>query len=232
LDCIHLFRRQGGFERYGEKLEGPLWAMMCLLIEHVCAHWQEPDFGIWEVRDGLHHFVYSKVMCWVALDRGIKAAEQLHLEADLPRWWQVRDQIRADVLTHGYNTQIGAFTQSYESTVLDASNLLLPLVGFIAPDDPRMRSTVDRIMERLTDERGFVYRYHADDGLTGCEAPLLSVRSGWSTTSLCRDVLPRQDRSSSGCSVMPVSLGCFRRRLVPTGPKHWGTIRRRLHILR
>ncbi len=169
LDCIHLFRRQGGFERYGEKLEGPLWAMMCLLIEHVCAHWQEPDFGIWEVRDGLHHFVYSKVMCWVALDRGIKAAEQLHLEADLPRWWQVRDQIRADVLTHGYNTQIGAFTQSYESSVLDASNLLLPLVGFIAPDDPRMRSTVDRIMERLTDERGFVYRYHADDGLTGCE---------------------------------------------------------------
>jgi GH15 family glucan-1,4-alpha-glucosidase len=172
LDCIHLFRRQGGFERYGEKLEGPLWAMMCLLVEHVCLHWQETDSGIWEVRGGARHFVYSKVMCWVALDRAIRAAEQLSLEADVPRWRMVRDQIRADILIHGYNTRIGAFTQSYDSDDLDASNLLLPLVGFIAPDDPRMRSTVDRIIEHLTDERGFVYRYRAeetDDGLTGGE---------------------------------------------------------------
>lgn len=169
LDCIHIFRKSGGFERYGEKLEGPLWSMMSGLVEYVCAHWQEPDSGIWEVRGGLRHFVYSKVMCWVALDRGIRAAEQLNLEADLPRWRMVRDQIRADILMHGYNTTLGAFTQSYDDTALDASNLLLPLVGFIAPDDPRMRSTVDRIMERLTDERGFVYRYHSDDGLAGSE---------------------------------------------------------------
>jgi GH15 family glucan-1,4-alpha-glucosidase len=172
LDCIHLYRRQGCFERYGESLEGPLWAMMRMLVEHVCAHWQEPDSGIWEVRGKNRHFVYSKVMCWVALDRGIRAAQQLHLEADLPRWLYVRDQIRADVLAHGYNTSVGAFTQSYGDTTLDAVNLLLPLVGFIAPNDPRMRSTVDRIMERLTDERGFVYRYSVestDDGLTGSE---------------------------------------------------------------
>lgn len=176
LDCIHMFRRQGGFERYGEKLEGPLWDMMCLLVEHVCQHWQEPDNGIWEVRGGLCHFVYSKVMCWVALDRAIRAAEQLGLPADLPRWLLVRDQIRADILIHGYNTRIGAFTQSYDSEVLDASNLLLPLVGFIAPDDPRMRSTVDRIIEQLTDEHGFVYRYraeHTDDGLTGGEGTFI-----------------------------------------------------------
>ena len=170
LDCIHLYRRQGSFERYGEKLDGTLWAMMRLMVEHVCSHWQEPDSGIWEVRDGLHHFVYSKVMCWVALDRGIRAAEQLHLEADLPRWRQVRDQIRTDVLTYGYNTQIGAFTQSYGSTALDASSLLLPLVGFIPPTDPRMRSTVDRINEQLTDRHGFVYRYRGADGLIGDEA--------------------------------------------------------------
>jgi len=143
--------------------------MLRLLVEHVCAHWQEPDSGIWEVQGGVRHFVYSKVMCWVALDRGIRAAEALHLEAELPRWRQVREHIRADILTHGYQPQLGAFTQSYESTALDASNLLLPLVGFIAPDDPRMRSTVDRIMEHLTDEQGFVYRYHADDGLPGSE---------------------------------------------------------------
>lgn len=169
LDCIHLYRRQGCFERYGESLEGPLWDMMRSLVEHVCAHWHERDDGIWEVRGNGRHYVYSKVMCWVALDRGIRAAEQLRLEADLPRWRMVRDQIRADVLTRGYNTSIGAFTQSYEDSSLDASNLLLPLVGFIAPDDPRMRSTVDRIMEKLTDEHGFVYRYLSDDGLSGSE---------------------------------------------------------------
>ena len=183
MDCIHLFRRQGGFERYGEKLEGPLWAMMRLLVEHVCTHWQEPDSGIWEVRGGLRHFVYSKAMCWVALDRGIRAAEQLHLEADLPRWRQVRDQIRTDILTHGYNTEIGAFTQSYDSAALDASNLLLPLVGFIPADDPRMRSTVDRIMERLTDEQGFVYRYLSDDGLSGSEGTW-TVCSFWLVDNL------------------------------------------------
>jgi GH15 family glucan-1,4-alpha-glucosidase len=183
LDCIHLYRRQGSFERYGEKLEGPLWSMMRLLVEHVCTHWQEPDSGIWEVRGGLHHFVYSKVMCWVALDRGIRAAEQLHLEADLPRWRQVREQIRADILVHGYNTQIGAFTQSYDSMALDASNLLLPLVGFIPPDDPRMRSTVDRIMERLTDDRGFVYRYLANDGLPGAEGTF-TICSFWMVDNL------------------------------------------------
>ncbi len=169
LDCIHLYRRQGGFERYGESLNGPLWAMMSTLVEHVCAHWQEPDSGIWEVRGGPRHFVYSKVMCWVALDRAIRAAQQLALDADLPRWCLIRDQMRAEILTHGYNTSVGAFTQSYDDTALDASSLLLPLVRFIPPDDPRMRSTVDRIMEQLTDSQGFVYRYLSDDGLSGSE---------------------------------------------------------------
>ena len=169
LDCIHLYRRQGGFERYGETLEGPLWSMMSTLVEHVCTHWNEPDNGIWEVRGGLRHFVYSKVMCWVALDRGIRAAQELNLEADLPRWIRIRDQIRADILSRGYDTMLGAFTQSYDDPALDASNLLLPLVKFIPPDDPRMRSTVDRIMQQLTDEHGFVYRYHNEDGLSGSE---------------------------------------------------------------
>jgi GH15 family glucan-1,4-alpha-glucosidase len=170
LDCIHVYRRQGGFERYGETLEGPPWAMMRSLVDHVCTHWQQPDHGIWEVRDGPRHFVYSKVMCWVALDRGIRAAEQLNLEADLPRWMAVRDQIRADILMRGYNTSIGAFTQSYDDVTLDAANLLLPLVGFIPPDDPRMLSTVERIIEKLTDRHGFVYRYLSADGLPGDES--------------------------------------------------------------
>src|SRR5579885_3004615 len=169
LDCLHQYRRQGCFERYGEKLEGPLWELMRVMAEHVCAHWREPDRGIWEVRDGEYHFVYSKVMCWVALDRVIRAAEQEGLEADLPRWRQVREQIRTDILANGYNPQVGAFTQYYGGTTLDASCLLLPLVGFIPPNDPRMRSTVDRVLEQLTDERGFVYRYTNQDGLSGHE---------------------------------------------------------------
>ncbi len=169
LDCIHLYRRIGNFERYGETLEGPLWAMMRALVDHVCAHWHEPNDGIWEVRGGLRHFVYSKAMCWVALDRAIRAAQQLNLDADLPRWLIVRDQIRADVLIHGYDTTVGAFTQSYGDPSLDASSLLLPLVGFIPPEDPHMRSTVDRIIEKLTNESGFVYHYHSEDGLAGSE---------------------------------------------------------------
>ena len=169
LDCIHFFRRQGGFERCGEELDGPMWEMMRTLVEYVCSHWHEPDSGIWEVRGGLRHFLYSKAMCWVALDRGIRAAQQLHLEADLPRWCFIREQIRADVLERGYNTALGAFTQAYDDTALDAANLLLPLVGFISPHDPRMRSTVDRIIEHLTDEQGFVYRYNSCDGVAGSE---------------------------------------------------------------
>jgi GH15 family glucan-1,4-alpha-glucosidase len=169
LDCIYMYWSQSCLTRSGEKPGDPLWNLMCELIEYVCAHWQEKDCGIWEVRGSMRHFVYSKVMCWVALDRGIKAAQQFHLEADLSRWSMVRDQIRTDILLHGYDSTIQAFTQTYDGIALDASNLLLPLVGFIAPDDPRMRSTVDRTMEQLTDNQSFVYRYRNYDGLLGTE---------------------------------------------------------------
>ncbi len=183
LDCLHLYRRQGCFERYGEKLEGPLWSLMCVMAEHVCKHWRETDKGIWEVRNGEQHFVYSKVMCWVALDRVIRAVEQEGLEGDVERWRLVREQIRTEILSRGYNTQLGAFTQSYGSSTLDASCLLLPLVGFLPPDDPRMRSTVDRVLERLTDARGFVSRYDGEDGLQGGEGTF-SLCSFWLVDNL------------------------------------------------
>jgi GH15 family glucan-1,4-alpha-glucosidase len=197
LDAIHLYRRQGCFERYGEPLEGPLWDLMCVMAEHVCKHWRDLDCGIWESRGEEHHYVYSKVMCWVALDRVIRAAEQERLQADLPRWRQVREQIRTDILANGYSTQLGAFTQYYGGTTLDASCLLLPLVGFIPPGDPRMRSTVDRVMEHLTDERGFVYRYstqETDDGLRGHEGTF-SLCSFWLVDSLAMQ--ERVDEASS-----------------------------------
>jgi GH15 family glucan-1,4-alpha-glucosidase len=153
LDCIYHYWNQGSFERYGEQPHGQLWDLMRTLIEYVCSHWHEPDCGIWEARSQLSHHVYSKVMCWVALDRGVRAAQQFHLEADVERWCLVRDRIRADVLAHGYNTAVGAFTQTYDNTVLDAANLVLPLVGFLPADDPRMRSTVDRMQRTAWRER-------------------------------------------------------------------------------
>src|SRR5579885_820906 len=158
LDCIHLFRKQGGFERYGEKLEGPLWAMMRLLVEHVCEHWQEPDSGIWEVRGGRRHFVYSKVMCWVALDRGIRIADKRGFPANRTAWAVQRDRIYTDVMRRGWNQETGAFVQHYGSRELDASNLLLPLVFFVSPTDPRMLSTLDRTLEDLVSD-SLVHRY-------------------------------------------------------------------------
>jgi GH15 family glucan-1,4-alpha-glucosidase len=185
LDFIHFHRHQGSFHPFGEKLEleGPLWAMMSALVEQVCAHWQEADRGIWEMRGEPRHFVYSKVMCWVALDRGIKAAVQRYLEADLPRWRRVREQIRADILTHGYSETLGAFTQAYDENALDTSILMLPLVGFVAPDDPRMVSTVQRISEQLTDEQGLVYRYRSEDGLPGSEG-IFTICTFWLVDNL------------------------------------------------
>lgn len=173
LDCIYLSQQLSETKLFCADFPKLLWNRLHSLVEHVCAHWHETDSGIWEVRGDPRHYVYSKVMCWVAVDRGIRIAEQFEIQADLLHWHLIRDQIRLDVLTHGYNVRREAFTQSYDNCALDASCLFLPLVGFIAADDPRMHSTVERIMEELTDEHGFVYRYHADDGLSGVEGTFL-----------------------------------------------------------
>ncbi|GHO78771.1 glucoamylase [Ktedonobacter sp. SOSP1-85] len=169
LDCICLYWSTGNYERYGEQPNGSLWQLLSILVEYVCQHWQDTDNGIWEVRGDPTHFVHSKVMCWVALDRGIRMAQRYHLAADLERWKKVRQNIHEDIMVHGYNPVLQSFTQRYSDTALDASNLIMPLVGFIAPDDPRMVSTVQRTLERLTDQQGFAYRYRNEDGLNGDE---------------------------------------------------------------
>lgn len=209
LDCIHLYHRQGNVDCPGEVSDGPLWAMIRSLVDYVCTHWQQPDHGIWEVRNDPRHFVYSKVMCWVALDRGIRAAKQHCLDSDLVTWTAVRDQIRADILAHGYNTRIGAFTQSYGDSTLDAANLLLPLVGFLPPDDPRMFSTVRRTMELLTNEYGFVYRYRSADGLPGDEGTF-SICTFWLVDNLAMQGRIEEARSLFERLLMYASpLGLF-----------------------
>ncbi|GHO49418.1 glycoside hydrolase family 15 protein [Ktedonospora formicarum] len=185
IDCIHLYWNSGSFDRYGEQPNGPLWMLMRTLIEHVCAHWKDTDNGIWEVRGDPSQFVHSKVMCWVALDRGVRMAQQFHLPADLERWQEVRAQIREDVLAHGYNPVLQSFTQRYEDTSLDASNLIMPLVGFIDANDSRMLATVERTLEKLTDPQGFVYRYRNEDGLNGDEGTFTSC-TFWLVENLAR----------------------------------------------
>ena len=143
------------------------------LADTAAARWQEKDQGIWEVRGEPRDFVYSKLMCWVALDRAILLADQLDANERVEQWKRTRDEISDAILTRGWNEQAGAFTQSFGSEDLDASNLMMPIVGFISADDPRMRSTIDATAARLTDERGMVFRYRAHDGLEGEEGTFL-----------------------------------------------------------
>ena len=143
------------------------------LADTAASRWREQDQGIWEVRGAPRDFLYSKLMCWVALDRAIGLAGALDAEDRVGAWSAARDEITDAILTHGWNESAGAFTQSFGSDDLDASNLMIPIVGFLPATDPRMRATIDATAERLTDERGLVYRYRAHDGLAGEEGTFL-----------------------------------------------------------
>jgi GH15 family glucan-1,4-alpha-glucosidase len=155
------------------------------LIEHLETVWEQPDRGIWEVRGDPQHFTHSKVMAWVAFDRVIKLLEK-SVTADLiTRWSQIRDQIHRDVCEKGYNADLGSFTQAYGSTQLDASLLLIPQVGFLPYEDPRIRGTIEAVEKHLMAD-GFVLRYRTDqteDGLPPGEGAFLAC-SFWMVTAL------------------------------------------------
>ncbi|MDJ0358268.1 glycoside hydrolase family 15 protein [Paenarthrobacter sp. PH39-S1] len=137
------------------------------------SRWQSTDQGIWEVRGTPRHYLHSKLMCWVAVDRAISLAGVLNAEERVPHWMQTRAQLADSIRTNGWNETAGAYTRAYGSEDLDASALMLSIVGFVAADDPRMLATIDAIEDRLTDRRGLVYRYQADDGLSGEEGTFL-----------------------------------------------------------
>lgn len=138
------------------------------LADHACGAWRKPDHGIWEMA-ATHHFVHSKVMTWVALDRAIHMVEDGYIEGDVERWRTERDAIHSDVLKNGFNRQRGAFTQHYDTPALDAANLQMGLQEFLPYDDHRLRATIDATLEELTSQEGFVYRYRTDDGIPGDE---------------------------------------------------------------
>ncbi len=144
------------------------WSVLRGLVEQAAERWQEPDEGIWEVRGGPQRFLYSRLMCWAAIDRGLHLAEAYRLPAPTDVWSKARAAIRNAILTEGYNAKVGAFTQALGSSTLDASALVIPRLGFLPPTDPRVRSTIERIRADLTQD-GLVYRYRAADGLPGGE---------------------------------------------------------------
>jgi alpha,alpha-trehalase len=156
-----------------ERCDADTKAFLADLADAAAARWQEPDQGIWEVRGGPQHFLYSKLMCWVALHRAIALAEVLDAHDRVDGWKPARDDIAHAITTRGWSEAAQAFTQAFDSDHLDASVLMMPIVGFIDPRDPRMLSTLDAIEQRLTDERGLVYRYLAPDGLAGDEGTFL-----------------------------------------------------------
>lgn len=152
IDTLHLARAAG------LKPEPADWGIQVALLQFLESNWQRPDEGIWEMRGPRRHFTHSKVMAWVAFDRAIKDVEVFGLDGPVERWRQVRDAIHAQVCAQGYDTRGSTFVQSYGSPHLDASLLLIPQVGFLPPDDPRVRGTVDAIERRLVVD-GLVLRY-------------------------------------------------------------------------
>lgn len=146
-----------------------LWSVLRTLADAAADHWQEPDQGMWEVRTGPRQFLYSKLLCWVAVDRAITLLTRYAGGGDTRRWQAASSAIKRAILEQGYNRQLGAFAQAFDSPVLDASVLNIPLVGMLPATDPRMKSTIGAIRERLT-SNGLVYRYLTEDGIPGGEA--------------------------------------------------------------
>jgi GH15 family glucan-1,4-alpha-glucosidase len=167
MDALHQ-ARVGGVEL----LEAG-WDFQRALLSHLEEIWSSPDEGIWEVRGGRRHFTHSKVMAWVAFDRGIKSAEAFGLEGPVPCWRRIRAEIHEQVCQKGFNKSLGAFVQAYGSNQLDASALLIPTVGFLPPDDARVISTVRAIERRLL-RNGLVLRYDSADGLPPGEGAFLT----------------------------------------------------------
>lgn len=156
-----------------ERLDDDTKEFLADLADVAAARWTEADQGIWEVRGPAQHFLYSKLMCWVALDRSIALADLLDVRDRVDNWKSVREEIAGAITSRGWSDASQAFAQAFDSDHLDASVLMMPIVGFIDPGHPRMLATLDAIEDRLTDERGLVYRYLAPDGLAGDEGTFL-----------------------------------------------------------
>jgi GH15 family glucan-1,4-alpha-glucosidase len=186
MDAVYLYNK------HGDPISYDLWTRLRVLINWVCGNWQRKDEGIWEIRGGQRHFVYSKLMCWVAVDRGLRLASKRSFPADRDRWLKVRDEIYEEIMEKGWSTERKAFVQSYGDDTLDASNLIMPLVFFVSANDPRMLGTLDATNRSPKDgglvSNSLVYRYDVEkspDGLVG-EEGTFNLCSFWLVEALTR----------------------------------------------
>ncbi|MQY34272.1 Trehalase [Streptomyces sp. RB17] len=181
IDSIYLY------DKWAQPISSQQWDDVCHLVDWVCAHWDQPDEGVWETRGGRRNFLYSRLMCWVAIERAIRLANHRGLPADLPRWRQARDTIYRRIMDRGWSERRHAFVQYEGGDVLDASLLMMPLAKFIAPTDPKWLSTLDALTEDLVSD-SLVYRYDpqvSPDGLRGDEGTF-SICSFWYVEALVR----------------------------------------------
>jgi GH15 family glucan-1,4-alpha-glucosidase len=181
IDSVYLYNK------YGVPIYHDAWEDLCRIVEWTCQNWDQADEGIWETRGGRQDFVYSRLMCWVAIERAVRMARQRGLPADLVRWMAARDQIYEQVMARGWHEERNAFVQHYDTEVLDASVMMMPLVKFIAPTDPRWLSTLEAIDDELVSD-SLVYRYNVEaspDGLRGDEGTF-SICSFWYVEALAR----------------------------------------------
>jgi GH15 family glucan-1,4-alpha-glucosidase len=192
LDSVYLYHQAA------DHIDDRIWPILGRQVRTALANWREPDAGIWEVRGELQHFTSSKIMCWVALDRGARLATMIGHDATAEDWQRCAEEIKADILAHGVDKR-GVLTQHYGTDALDASLLLAPLLGFLPPDDPRIVATVHAIADELT-EHGMVLRYRTDetdDGFTGKEGSF-TICSFWLVSALCE--IGEVDRARAMCA--------------------------------
>ncbi len=182
--------------RYGQPISHELWTHLRTLLDYLCDHWRERDDGIWEFRSGRQHFVYSKLMAWVALDRGLRLADARGFPAARERWGRERDAVYEEIMRRGFSERKKTFVQHYGADAVDAANLVMPMVHFVSPTDPRMLGTLDATMKSLVSD-SLVHRYQigkgAADGLSGGEGTF-SMCTFWLVESLARGGRVREAR--------------------------------------
>jgi len=186
MDAVYLYNK------YVVPISYDLWKDLRRLVNWVCSNWNQPDAGIWEIRSGPQHFTYSKVMCWVAVDRGLRLADKRSFPADRAAWYKVRDEIYEQIMKNGWNQKRHAFVQYFGSDTLDASMLIMPLVFFVSPEDPRMLKTLEAIQKSATKgglvSDNLVYRYNwseTEDGLN-TEEGSFNMCTFWLVEALTR----------------------------------------------
>jgi len=207
MDSVYLYNK------YAQPISYDLWYYLRRLTNWVCDHWKEKDEAIWEVRGGPRQFVYSKLMCWVAIDRALRLADKRSFPAERRKWLGTRDKIYEDILRRGWSKKRQSFIQAYDNDALDASTLMMPLVFFLAPNDPRMLETIDAINRPARNgglvSAGMVYRYDVDktpDGVKGTEGTF-NICSFWLVEALTRAGLHDPERLNDSRLLFEQMLG-------------------------